>query len=105
MAPACLCRPRAEFGPDDRAESGPFLHRRQTPDERRTLRWREPDSNHRSRLFKATFPGIGVLVFLACATAAPEGGPSSLGESARPLGCLCCRAVGQVRRVRVAEAV
>ena len=41
---------------------------------------------------------------MACGSTGPVGA-SSLEESARPLRCLSCRAVGQVRRGRVAEAV
>jgi hypothetical protein len=69
--PACLCRPGRQAIAHSRAESRGFRPSTTAPGGRRTLRWKEPDSNHRSRLFKAA-SGTRVSIFLACGSDGPE---------------------------------
>src|SRR5438132_4527483 len=47
--PACLCRPGRQATAHSRAESRSSRPSKAARGERLTLRWREPDSNHRSR--------------------------------------------------------
>ena len=50
---ARLCRPGHQATAHSRAESRGSRPSTAAPGERRTLRWREPDSNHRSRVRKS----------------------------------------------------
>src|SRR5205809_7073320 len=71
---------------------------------RETRRRREPDSNHRSRLFKAA-SGARIFVFLTCDSAGSEGAQiPSVNPSFRS-DILSCRAAGQVRRLAGCRAV
>src|SRR5439155_18698474 len=71
---------------------------------RETRRRREPDSNHRSRLFKAA-SAARIFVFLTCDSAGSEGAQiPSVNPSFRS-DILSCRAAGQVRRLAGCRAV